>query len=112
MVRRSFTAVLEKNATFTSSFETEPYETAWASEARWFVRVIDVKGTDAALSIVPQVSPDGLFWCDEGRAPLVIGTAGLYSFALRDFGHWLRLKASLTGAQASVKLLIYLALKE
>ncbi|MEK7407402.1 MAG: hypothetical protein AAB225_20185 [Acidobacteriota bacterium] len=37
---------------------------------------------------------------------------GLYSLALRDFGQWLRLKARLTGNQPSVKVLIYLALKE
>jgi hypothetical protein len=109
MVRRSFTAVIEKNSTWKESFETEPYEAAWATEARWFIRVIDVRGTAA---IVPQLSPDGLWWCDEGGAPLVIRDAGLYSFPLRDFGHWLRLRVTLEPAEAMLKVHITLALKE
>jgi hypothetical protein len=37
---------------------------------------------------------------------------GLYSFPLRDFGHWLRLRADVQGSGVSVKVMIYLALKE
>ena len=109
MVRRSFTAVIEKNSTFTEPFDTEPYETGWATEARWFLRVLEVRGT---LTATPQVSPDGLFWCDEGRAALAIPAPGLYSFPLRDFGQWLRLTCGLSGDGARVKLMITLALKE
>lgn len=112
MVRRSFTAVLEKNTTFTSGFETEPYEAAWASEARWFIRILEMRGDGAALSVVPQISPDGLFWCDERREALVMSQPGLYSFPLHDFGQWLRLRANLAGTNPSVKVLIYLSLKE
>lgn len=112
MVRRSFTAVIEKNTTWTSDFDTEPYEAGWASEARWFIRILEMKGSDTALAVVPQVSPDGLFWCDEGRDALLIRAPGLHSFALRDFGQWLRLRARITGKEPSVKVLIYLALKE
>ena len=106
MLRRSLTAVLEKNSTFESDFETEPYEAAWASEARWFVRLLEMEGR---LSITPEISPDGLEWCAEGSPALEIGAKGLYSFALRDFGHWLRLNAQLQG-KARVQIL--LALKE
>lgn len=109
MVRRSFTAVIEKNSTFTEAFETEPYETGWATEARWFVTVKEIAGH---LQVTPQISPDGLFWCDEGREPLRITSPGLYSFPLRDFGHWLRLRGELTGDGAQVKVMIHLALKE
>lgn len=112
MVRRSFTAVLEKNTTFTSGFETEPYEAAWAAEARWFIRILQMTGDNVSFSVVPQISPDGLFWCDEGREPLVMGEPGLYSVPLRNFGQWLRLRANLTGTNPSVKVLIYLSLKE
>jgi hypothetical protein len=112
MVRRSFTAVIEKNSTWTSDFETEPYEAGWASEARWFVRILEMKGRDAALSLTLQISPDGLFWCDEGGEQLAVRGPGLYSFALRDFGNWLRLRARVSGGEPSVKGFIYLALKE
>jgi hypothetical protein len=109
MVNNSFTAVIEKNSTFTGPFDTEPYEAAWAREARWFIRAIDLQG---ALSITPQISPDGLFWCNEGRDPLVIREPGLHSFTLREFGGWLRLHGDVTGEQAKTKVLIYLVLKE
>ena len=82
MIRRSFTAVIEKNTTWTAGFETEPYETGWAGEARWFIRVVAMEGT---LSVTPQISPDGLFWCDEGRAPLLMGKPGL---SLRPARFW------------------------
>ena len=111
MLRRSFTAVLEKNSTFTADFATEPYETGWALEARWFVRVLEIFGENVELTLIPQVSPDGLFWCDEGSDPLKMTATGLSSIALEDFGHWLRLDGKLSGENPSVKVLIYLALK-
>jgi hypothetical protein len=53
-----------------------------------------------------------LFWCNEGRDPLVIREPGLHSFTLREFGGWLRLHGDVTGEQAKAKVLIYLVLKE
>jgi len=107
MLRCSLTAVLEKNSTFEGDFQTEPYEVAWASEARWFVRIFEIEGS---LHIEPQVSPDGLEWCGDADWPkLEIGAPGLYSFPLREFGHWLRLSGNLDG-RARVQIL--LALKE
>ncbi|MBI1355823.1 MAG: hypothetical protein GC160_15900 [Acidobacteria bacterium] len=107
MLRRSFTAVLEKNAVFDGDFATEPYEVGWASEARFFVRVRELS-EGARLLCRPQISPDGLFWCDEGAEGVSIAAPGLYSFAVREFGNWLRLDCPLDGR---AKLLIYLALK-
>jgi hypothetical protein len=112
MMRQSFTAVLEKNSTFTASFDTEPYEVAWAGEARWFIRLLDLAGDDVSLEAIPQISPDGLFWCDEGSPSLVMRETGLYSLKLREFGQWLRLRCELRGAGPRTKVLIYLALKE
>jgi hypothetical protein len=105
-MRNSFTAVIEQSNTYTAGFATEPYETGWASEARWFVRVLEIEGT---LAVRPQISPDGLVWCDEGSTALDIDAPGMWSFPLRDFGHWLRLDCPVTGR---VKVLVYLALKE
>ena len=108
MLIHSYTAVIEKNSTFTGPFDTEPYEAAWAREARWFIRAITLEGS---LTLTPQISPDGLFWCDEGREPLVIRDPGPYSFALRDFGGWLRLHGTLSGGTPKTKVMIYLVLK-
>jgi hypothetical protein len=111
MLRRSFTAVLEKNTTWTSNFETEPYEAGWAIECRWFIRILTLEGADASLSVTPQISPDGLLWCDEGLAPLVMSKPGVYSFPQKEFGNWLRLRAEMNGANGSVKVMVYLVLK-
>jgi hypothetical protein len=111
-MRKSFTAVLEQGTSFTENFETEPYEVAWASEARWFVRVLEMEGLEAGLELYPEISPDGLFWCRDNSAPLQISGVGLYSLAQRDFGHWLRLSGKLSGGDTRLKVIIYLALKE
>lgn len=111
-MRKSFTAVVEQGNTFTENFSTEPYEVAWASEARWFVRVLELDGTDASFQLTPEISPDGLFWCQDETSPLQIAGEGLYSVAQRDFGHWLRLNGRVSGSGTRLKLIIYLALKE
>jgi hypothetical protein len=110
-MQQSHTAVVERNIAFDADFATEPYEAGWAAEARWFVRVLGVTGDQPELEVFAQVSPDGLFWCDEGGPGLVACAPGLYTFSLRDFGAWLRLRGRVSGKSASFKLIIYLALK-
>lgn len=58
-MRESFTAVLERNRTLAGEFATEPYEVAWAAEARWFVRTLERTGTGARMRVTTQVSPTG-----------------------------------------------------
>lgn len=111
-MRRSITAVISKNETFNTDFCTEPYECAWAGEARWFIRVLNIEGDQAELVLRSQISPDGLFWCDGDSEPIRITGTDLYSLGDRNFGGWLRLKGSLTGTDARFKLMIYLVLKE
>ena len=110
MLRRSFTAVLEKNSTFTSDFVTEPYEAGWALEARWFVRVLEIS-PGAGLTMTAQISPDGLFWCDEESGSFCLNEVGLASIPLRNFGQWSRDAAQLSGKNPPVQVLISLALK-
>lgn len=111
MLRRSFTAVLEKGATSDADFETEPYDAGWASEARWFVQLLQAE-VGAGLEAVPQVSPDGAVWCDEGSGPIRLEGTGIASARLRGFGSWLRLRVRLVGNRRPVTVLIHLALKE
>jgi len=110
MVRRSFTAVLERNAVLNGNFETEPYEAGWASEARFFIRILEIDSTQSSLIVVPQISPDGLIWCDYGPDSYRMQKTGLYSFLVTGFGQWLRLRGNSGGG--GVKVMIYLALKE
>jgi len=107
-VQTSLTAVIEQSNTYRGNFETEPYEAAWALEARWFVNVLTLES--GPIEFIPQISPDGLTWCDEGSSPLVIHVEGLQSLPLKGFGQWLRLRA-VQPEHSSAKVLIYLALK-
>jgi hypothetical protein len=109
MIRQSFTAVLERNVTLTDVLVTEPYEVAWAREARVFVRTLNLAGRIEAAA---EISPDGLFWIPEGTPPVALEQAGLLSFPLREFGHWLRIVLRVTGPTPSARVIVYLALKE
>jgi hypothetical protein len=110
VVRRSFTAVLERNLDLTGQVETEPYETGWATEARFFVRVLDSPCPNIRLRV--QISPDGLIWCNERPEPYMTDGATLFSLAVREFGHWLRLHCETVQPGVQTKIMIYLALKE
>jgi hypothetical protein len=115
-VRQSLSVVLERNTLLSGSFATEPYEAAWATEARWFVRVLEMRGERARLQATTQISPDGLHWCDLDEERLCLGEPGLVSRPVREFGGWLRLKGDVGGDNGSTeevqaKVLIYLVLK-
>lgn len=113
-MRQSLTAVLERNAELSGEFATEPYEVAWATEARWFVHTLQRAGDRTRVRLVTQVSPDGLTWCDldDWRE---LDETGLVSWPSESFGGWLRVKGSVvdqtTGADDTAKLMISLALK-
>ncbi len=109
MINHSYTAVLERNVTFTDALVTEPYEVAWAREARIFVRTLDLVGE---LEATAEISPDGLCWIPEGSPPVKLAQPGLLSFPLREFGHWLRLVLRVQGPTPSARVIVYLALKE
>ena len=103
---QSQTAILERNTTFAADFATEPFETGWAREARWFFQVLS-SDDDPQVELTTQVSPDGLTWVDLDDP--IRADDGTTSWPVREFGHWLRIRGSVTGG--SVKVRIYLALK-
>ena len=112
-MRRFFTAVLEQGNTVTGDVATEPYEVGWAGEARWFIRALSIDG-DTEVVATPELSPDGLVWCEAGAAPLRLSAAtpALVTAEQRGFGNWLRLNLRVTGRDPRAKLVVYLALKE
>lgn len=107
---QSQTAVLERNTVLSGDFVTEPFEVAWAREARWYFQVLDRTG-NPDISIVTQISPDGLTWVDLDSTEIRPANKPITSWAVREFGHWLRIRGSAGSAGASVKVRIYLALK-
>lgn len=115
-MQQSLTVVLERNIRLTGTFTTEPYEVAWAREARWFLHVLDIAGPDTSLEATTQISPDGLHWCDLDAHQISISEPDLVSWPAREFGGWLRLKGTVAGESASseapaAKVMIYLVLK-
>lgn len=114
-MRESLTVVLERNSTLSGEFTTEPYEAAWAAEARWFVRTLERSATGVRMAIATQVSPDGLHWCDLEPSHEVADNLATWSST--GFGGWLRLKGTIGSdpadgeVDASAKVIIYLALK-
>lgn len=116
-MQQSLSVVLERNTRLRGTFTTEPYEVAWAREARWFVRVLEMDGAGACLEATTQISPDGLHWCDLDDTRVSIRERGLASWPAREFGGWLRLKGEVSGSSVEpdtdpiAKVLIYLVLK-
>ena len=111
MMRQSQTAVLERSIALTGEFTTEPFEVGWAAEARWWVKLSGLDGDRARVSLVTQISPDGLVWVDLEDAPHEATQAGLVTWPVREFGQWLRLRGTVDGADAPPQAMIYLSLK-
>ncbi|SEE30175.1 hypothetical protein [Ruania alba] len=103
---QSQTAILERNTTFSGDFATEPFETGWTREARWFFQILSTEG-EPQVDLTTQVSPDGLTWVDLDDPRQASGE--LTTWPVREYGHWLRIRGTMTGG--SVKVRIYLALK-
>ena len=110
-MRQSFTAVVERNVTWQGDFAVEPYECAWATEAIYFVRVLQASNIPPDAVARVQISPDGIQWCDEGSFVQLSSAAGTTFARVCHFGGWLRLVGNLP-AGASITVIVYLALKE
>lgn len=111
-MRESHTAVVERNVTWTGTFAVEPYETAWAGEAIYFIRALDAVRLPEGVTAKIQISPDGMHWADEGTLLPIPNQHDEVTFArVRHFGGWLRAIGELPEG-ASVTVIVYLALKE
>ncbi|MGP5671010.1 hypothetical protein [Brachybacterium alimentarium] len=109
-MRESQTAVLERGLDLTDQWATEPFETAWAGEARWFVQFLE-RGS-GSVSLHSQISADGLTWVDHEDAPVSGEAAGILTAPVRDFGHWLRLVVTPAEGTVAPLVRIVLSLKE
>ena len=110
-MRESQTIVLERNVEWREAFATEPCEVAWASEAIFFVRTLEVTGVRPGNVARVQISPDGMHWCDDGTDVHLPTEPGVAFCRVAHFGGWLRLVGQLP-LGASMKVIVYLVLKE
>jgi hypothetical protein len=110
MLRHSHTYVLELNGEWSGSFESEPYEAGWASEAVIFVRTLRAENLPDDARARVQISPDGVHWCDEGSTIRLAPAPGMTFCRVAHFGGWLRLAGDLP-ANARMKVIAYVAAK-
>ncbi len=113
-LRRSYTAVVERNARWQGEFATEPYEAAWASEAIFFVRAFKVlpSAEIERNSAFVQISADGIHWVDEGsRFDLPRKDHEVTFCRVKHFGGWLRIRGRIQPGNGMYAL-VSLALKE
>ena len=110
-LRRSYTAIVERNVLWQGDFASEPYEAAWASEAIFFVRALSQSsgvGGEAAV----QISADGIHWVDEGTVFNLPVSEGEVTFGrVSHFGGWLRIAGTLA-PDKKITVLVSLVLKE
>lgn len=111
-MRQSQSAVLERGVELKQVHETEPFEVAWAGEARWFVHFLRA-APGSAVEFRVQISPDGIHWINHESLPAVQCDAnGIVSIPVERFGHWLRLRTEQKSGDEAPLLRIYLELKE
>lgn len=111
-MRQSQSAVIERGVDLDVAHSTDPFEVAWAGEARWYVQFLR-PAPGCRVSIKVQISPDGITWIDhEGVAARETEAVGMVSIPVTQFGHWLRLTTSKVSGAESPLLRIYLELKE
>ena len=109
-MNESYTAAVARNERWQDDWATEPYETAWASEAIFFVRVLNREGPQAPVEARVQISPDGMRWVDEGMRMTIAADAELAATKVSHFGGWLRL-AGRCPRGTTLTVMAYLALK-
>ena len=110
-MRRSYTAVVERNALWKGDFATEPYEAAWASEAIFFVRALEVSPDFSGIARV-QISADGIHWVDECTYIDLPREKDEVAFCkVSHFGGWLRIVGGVQ-PRREIRVLVSLALKE
>ena len=109
-MRRSHTAVVERNRVWSCAFETEPYEAAWAAEVIVFVRILEASGLPNASQARVQISPDGIHWCDEGTRVDLMCEQEVTFAKVTHFGGFIRLSGELPPG-VELRVLVYLSLK-
>lgn len=104
----SVTSVIERRLPITGRHTTHPYETGWANEAIFFVQT---EGPHPALSIQPEISPDGLAWLPAAESVQLASDQQVQAVRLSHFGGWLRLNIAGAKDDEPATVLIHLALK-
>ncbi len=107
-MQTTHTSVLARRTTITSEFATLPHEAGWASEAVFFVQA---DGRHPELTIVGEISPDGINWVALTGANTLAEPASIVAIPLTTFGNWLRIRIGGATEAAPARVLVHLVLK-
>ncbi len=111
VLRRSYTAVVERAEPLKGEFITEPYEAGWAGEALIFIKVREGLSSGLEIHAGVQISPDGIDWVNEGTIFPLIRQKGTYFVKVGNFGNWLRVAGRISDPEVQVRASIYIVLK-
>jgi hypothetical protein len=106
------TSILERKGEINDGYQTQPFETAWASEAIFFIEIHTAQEGIPAFVAHVQISADGVRWVDEGACSGTLDAAGLHFIKVAHFGGWLRLRFTADEPDARSTMTIHLVLKE
>ncbi len=96
-MRQSHTAVVARNEAWDGPFTTEPWETAWAAEAIYFVRILDPIRIATVVQFRVEISPDGIHWAELSQDTFNFDEQNpLWYMQLNHFGGWLRLSGTVS----------------
>ncbi|MXZ25541.1 MAG: hypothetical protein F4Y80_11915 [Caldilineaceae bacterium SB0665_bin_21] len=96
-MRQSHTAVVTRNAAWDGPFATEPWETAWAIEAIYFVRILEPPPLRIVMQYRVEISPDGIHWAELFQGTFAFDEQNpLWYRQLNHFGGWLRLSGKVS----------------
>lgn len=104
--------VLEYKWEVAGDYTSAPFETAWATEAMFFVRIENLHGSNVVFNARAQISVNGIDWIDEGTSFIPMTAEGQYVIRLKHFGGWLRITGRLDGVDANAIITTNLVLKE
>lgn len=107
-MQQIYTSVLARRIVIDGVYATPPYEAGWASEAVFFVQT---EGPHPDLTLVTQVSPDGITWIDRGIAVTLDAADAIAEVPVANFGNWLRVTVTGATDAATARILIHLASK-
>lgn len=111
-MRHFHASAVERRITVDNIFTSHPMEGGWASEAIFFLIVEEIKGVNAVLDAVVQISADGINWIDEGTSIPGISKPGHYFARVSHFGNWLRVEGRLGEGKTTLKVSVHLHLKD
>jgi hypothetical protein len=101
------TSVIARRVRISGEHATLPYEGGWATEAVFFIQT---EGEHPELTLVAEVSPDGINWRPRAETTLPADEA-LVDLPIDRFGNWLRMRVLGASPEATARVLIHLNLK-